>query len=253
VPYLIETVKAGKVIEKRKKYSARYGIKGIPRSENINPSPEDVEKVNQNNSERSLRQRINANFQSGDFHAIPSFDGDWNPTPEEAREAFEKFLRKARALYKKEGTEFKYIFAMERGQTGQHKIHFHMVINYIDTRKFSSIWPWGRIKYFPLDDSGQYARLASYIIKRTSKTFKSGESPYKKRWTPSRNLIIPIPDNEVVSHSKWRKAPKAIWGYYIEKDKTVNGISKITGYPYQFYSMVQLNNMHDHRKVRKRE
>jgi hypothetical protein len=253
MPYLIERVKAGRVIEIRKKYSARYGIKGIPRSDNFNPTPEDVEKVNQDNAERSLRQRINANYQSGDFHAVPGFDGDYNPTPEEARLMFEKFIRKARALYKSEGLEFKYIFAMERGQTGQHKIHFHMVINYIDTRKLSAIWPWGRIKYFPLDDSGQYARLASYIIKRTSKTYKSGESPYKKRWNPSRNLIIPVPDNEVVSHSKWRKAPKAIWGYYIEKDKTVNGISQKTGYPYQFYSMVQLNNIHDHKKVRKRE
>lgn len=253
MPYLIERVKAGRVIETRKKYSARYGIKGIPRSDNFNPTPEDVEKVNQDNAERSLRQRINANFQSGDFHLVAGFDGSWNPAPAEARKMHEKFIRQARALYKSEGLEFKYIFAMERGQKGQQKIHFHMVINYIDTRKLSTIWPWGRIKYFPLDDSGQYAALASYIIKRTSKTFKSGESPYKKRWSPSRNLIIPIPDNEVVSHSRWRKEPKAIWGYYIEKDKTVNGISNKTGYPYQFYSMVQLDNMHDRKKVRKRE
>ncbi len=251
MPYLIEKVIAGMVIETRKKYSARFGIKGIPRSDNLNPTPEDVEKVNQDNAERSLRQRINANFQSGDFHLVLGFDKNWNPTPQEARQVFEKFIRHARALYKSEGLELKYIFAMERGQTGQHKIHFHMVINYIDTRKLSSIWPWGRIKPFPLDDSGQYSKVASYIIKRTSKTYKSGDSPYKKRWSPSRNLMIPIPDNEVVSHARWRKEPKAIWEYYIEKDKTVSGISKITGYPYQFYSMVKIQP--DRKKVRKRE
>lgn len=253
MPYLIEQTKAGRVVETRKKYSARYGIKGIHRSENINPSPEDVEKVNQDNAERSLRQRLNANFQGGDYHAVAGFEGDYNPTQEEARHLFEKFIRNARKVYREEGFEFKYIFAMERGQTGQRKIHFHMVINYIDPRKLSKIWPWGRIKFFPLDDSGQYAKLASYIIKRTSKTFQSGESPYKKRWNPSRNLIIPIPHNKVIPYSKWLKEPKTIWGYYIEKDKTVNGISKVTGYPFQFYSMVQLQNIHDIKKVRKRE
>ncbi len=252
MPYLIERVKAGRVIESRKKYSARYGIKGIPRSSNYKPTPEEMEKINQDNAERSLRQRINENFGEGDYHSVIGFEGEFNPTPEEARKLFEKFLRKARALYQREGLEFKYVFAMERGQRGQHKIHFHMVNNYIDSRKLSAIWLWGRIKYFPLDDSGQYAELASYIIKRTSHTYRSGDSPYKKRWTPSRNLRIPVPENEVVSYNRWRKEPKAIWGYYIEKNKTVDGISKTTGYPYQFYSMVKITNK-DHKKARKRE
>lgn len=251
--YLIERVKAGRVIEVRKKYSARYGVKGIPRSENINPTPEDVEKINQMNAERSLRLRINANFKEGDFHAVLGFEGVYNPDPEEARLIFEKFLRDARKLYRKEGMELKRIFAMGRGQRGLRKIHFHMVCNYIDTRKLSSIWPYGRIKYYPLDGSGQYAKLASYIIKQTSYLFKSGECPYKKRFSPSRNLVIPVPENEVVPRSRWLKEPKAIWGYYIEKDKTVNGVSKITGYPYQFYSMVQIGSVRDHKKVRKRE
>lgn len=249
--YLIETVKAGKVVEVRKKYSARYGVKGIPRSGNMNPTPEDVEKINRINSERSLRQKLNANFGEGDFHAILGFEGGNNPEPEEARRIFEKFLRDARKLYRAEGLELKRVFAMGRGQRGLKKIHFHFVCNYIDTRKLSALWPYGRIKYFPLDGSGQYAKLAAYIIKQTDYLYKSGESPYKKRFSPSRNLIIPIPENEVVSRKRWMKEPRAIWGYYIEKDKTVNGISKVTGYPYQFYSMVKIQP--ERKKVRKRE
>ena len=253
MPYLIERVKTGRVIEVRKKYSARYGVKGIPRRENSKPTPEDVEKINQQNAERSLRRSINENFGEGDFHMILGFEGEYDPDPFEAKKLIDNFTRRARNLYRREGLEFKYILAMERGQRGQNKIHFHVVCNYIDTRKLSALWPYGRIKYFPLDDSGQYGKLAAYIIKRTSHTYKSGESPYKKRFSPSRNLKIPKPENEVVSRKRWLKEPKAIWGYYIEKDKTVNGISKVTGYPYQFYSMVQVRIRPERKKVRKRE
>lgn len=240
MPYLLETVRTGKVIEKRKKYTARYGIKGIPRSENRNPTPEEMEKINQINAERKLRWIINANFTGGDFHIVVGYGGDFNPEPEEARNHFEKFMRDARKIYKKEGKEFKFVFAIERGERGQKKIHMHMVCNYMDTRKLSAVWPYGRIKYNPLDNTGQYADLAAYIIKRTSKTYRRGDSGYKKRYSCSRNLTIPEPENEVIDRARWIKEPKALWGYYIEKDKTVNGISNTTGYPYQFYSMVKL-------------
>lgn len=239
LPYLLEEVDAGRVREVRKKYSARYHIKGIPRGDNHNPTPEDVEKVNQENAERKLRWIINANYQAGDFHAIAGFDGNWNPTQGEAMTAYAKFIRKARELYRKNGRSFQYVAAMERGQRGEHKIHFHLVIPYLDTRKISEIWPWGRIRYFPLDNSGQYAKIASYIIKRTSKTFRAGEG-FKKRYNSSTNLIIPVPKNTIVSREKWMLDPRPVKGYYIEKDKTYNGISERTGYPVQFYSMVML-------------
>lgn len=252
MPYLIEKIKTGKVMEVRKKYSARYGIKGIPRSDNCNLTPEDVEKINQDNAERKLRWKLNSNFEEGDFHIVLGYSGTRNPTQQEAIADYNLFIRHARSLYRSEGKEFKFISVMERGQRGEKKVHFHMVVNYIGTKKLSAIWPWGRIKFFPLDDTGQYSKLASYLIKQTSKTFKAGKG-FKKRFNTSRNLEIPVPKNKVVSHSKWLKEPKAVWGYYIEKEKTVNGISQKTGYPYQFYSMVQIPNMRDHKKTKKRE
>ena len=238
MPYYQETVTAGRVKEKRKKFSSRLGVKGIPRSENSNPTPEEKEKVNQANAERKLRWSLNANFQEGDFHMVPGFDGGWNPTPEEAIEAYDKFMRDLRSLYKKDGSELKYISVMERGERGQKKIHFHIVVNYMETKKITELWPWGRIRFFPLDDSGQYAKLASYIIKRTSKTFRRGEG-FKKRFNSSRNLTKPKIENKVISAGCWRQEPKAVKGYYIEKGKTFNGIGR-NGYPMQFYSMVKL-------------
>ena len=239
MPYFEETVVAGRVIEKKKKYSARLGTKGIPRSKNQSVTPEDVEAVNQRNAERHLRWLLNANYHSGDFHIVATFNARWNPSPEEAKAEYAKFMRRARNLYRKEGLPFKYVSAMERGQRGEHKIHFHIVVNYMDPRKLSAIWPWGRIKFMPLDDSGQYGALASYIIKRTSKTFRAGEG-FKKRYNPSSNLVIPKPVNKKISRNRWLLEPRARKGYYIEKEKTFNGISRVNGYPMQFYSMVKL-------------
>lgn len=187
MPYYQETVIAGRVTEKRKKYSSRLGVKGIPRSENVNPTPEEQEKVNQAYAVRNLRWLFNSNFREDDFHMVPGFDGNWNPTPEDAIEAYNKFMRDLRKLYKKEGKELRYISAMERGERGQKKIHFHIVVNYMETKKITALWPWGRIRFFPLDDSGQYANLASYIIKRTSKTFRRGEG-FKKGLIPVETL-----------------------------------------------------------------
>ncbi|WP_313292612.1 rolling circle replication-associated protein [Faecalispora jeddahensis] len=181
------------------------------------------------------------------------FGGDLNPQPEKAKKLFRNFIRRIQNAYRKEGKDLKYVFAAERGSRGQKKIHFHMICNYIDLRILSALWPWGRIRFVPLDDTGQYAKLAAYIIKRTSKTFRSGEMSYKKRYSPSRNLVIPEPENEVVPRSKWLKEPRAAWGYYIEKGKTVNGISKVTGYPYQFYSMVQLSDKPPRKAHKKKE
>lgn len=239
MPYFEERVVAGRVVEVKKKYSARLGVKGIPRSGNSSVTPEDVEVVNQRNAETHLRWILNANYQEGDFHIVVGFDGNWNPTPEEAMTEYAKFIRKARTLYKKNGKVFRYVAAMERGQRGEHKIHFHLVIPHLDTRMISEIWPCGRIKFFPLDNSGQYGKIASYIIKRTSKTFRAGEG-FKKRYNSSSNLVIPKPQNIRINHNKWRLEPRALKGYYIEKEKTFNGISRVNGYPMQFYSMVKL-------------
>lgn len=250
MPYYQETVTAGRVKEKRRKFSSRLGVKGIPRSDNIRPTPEEQEKVNQANAERNVRWLLNANYGEGDFHTVLGFDGSWNPTPEEAIKVYCNFMRGMRKLYKQEGTELKYIAAMERGERGQRKIHFHIVVNYMETKKITALWPWGRIRFFPLDDSGQYAKLASYIIKRTSKTFRRGEG-FKKRFNSSRNLTKPKIKNEIVSAGKWLKEPKAVRGYYIEKSKTYNGVGR-NGYPMQFYSMVKLPEA-NRKQSRKRE
>lgn len=239
MPYLKEVVVAGRTVEIRKKYSARYGRK-IERSPNGAPTPEKMERYNQQEAERKLRRLINANFGAGDFHMILSYGGEYSPEPGEARKHLDVFLRKMRRLYEQQGKPFNYIAAAERGSRGRRKMHFHMVVNYMDTRGIAKLWPWGRAKFFPLDASGQYGELAAYIIKRTSRTFREGTEGFRKRWSQSRNLLIPEIKNYVITAKQWRKEPKAWKGYYLEKNRFFEGISQVTGYPMQFYSMVKL-------------
>ena len=82
MPYLKEVAIAGRTVEIRKKYSARYGRK-IERSPNVGPTPEKMERYNQQEAERKLRRLINANFGPGDFHMIVSYGGEYNPEPED--------------------------------------------------------------------------------------------------------------------------------------------------------------------------
>lgn len=246
MPYIKEIAITGKVKEVCKKYSARYGRKDIARSQNVNITPEDVKKVNQRNAETKLRRLINTNFGYNDIHLVLTYRKGERPTPQESKKYLEKFLRDLRKLYRQYGIELKYISVTEYKNKA---IHHHLVINSFDMREITPLWPYGRARPTFLDDTGQYGQLASYLIKETSKTFELEDAPYGKRWNQSRNLKKPDIKTTVINRNSWRKEPKPDKGYYLEKDKTFSGVSEITGYKYQFYSMVLLAT----RAARKRE
>lgn len=248
MPYYEKTVIAGMTAEKMKGYSARLGRKGIIREKNHQPTPEDVQEVNRRNSEANLRWTLNTNFGWNDIHLVLTYIKGMRPPPKEAKAYLEKFLRDLRALYRKDGRELKYICVTEYLNKA---IHHHLVISGIDMREVTPLWPYGKARPTYLDDSGQYGQLAAYLIKETDKSFRLPDAPYRKRWNASRNLEKPVIKIKEINRNSWRKEPKALKGYFIEKDKTVNGVSEITGYPYQFYSMVQIQP--ERKKVRKRE
>lgn len=235
--YYEKTVIAGLTMERMKMNSARLGRKGLVREKNHLPTPEDVQKVNAHQSEAKLRWSLNTNFGENDIHLVLTYIKGMRPPPEEAKQYLDKFLRDLRTLYRKHGQELKYISVTEYLNKA---IHHHLVINSIDMREVTQLWPYGRARPTYLDGSGQYGQLAAYLIKETEKTFRLPDAPYRKRWNSSRNLKKPIIKIRVIGRDSWRKEPKAPKGYIIEKDKTVNGVSEITGYPYQFYSMIRV-------------
>lgn len=234
--YVMEKCTAGKTIEITRYHTSRFG-KQIPRGKNRKKTPEDVAAVNQRNAEKKLRRLINANFGKNDIHLVLTYKKDERPDPEEAREDLKKFLKEMRKYHKKKGTIFKYIVVTEYKRSA---IHHHLIINSVDMRDVQDMWKKGKARPTFLDDSGQYGQLASYLIKETSKTFKSDEHGPGKRYSCSRNLEKPEIKKKIIPAKSWRKEPKPIPGYWIEKDSMRSGICEYNGYPYQFYRMIRI-------------
>lgn len=179
MPYVERVTKAGNTIEIERYFTSRYKKKGISRGDKVKPTKEEQEKVNTRQAERKLRILINANYGYGDYHLVLDYirrKGEPDRTPEQMRQDIDVFLRECRKEYRKAGLEFKYIHVMEIGKKGAR--HHHLVVNKIDTEILQRCWykayeGHNRVKVFPLDDSGNYAELASYLIKYTG-THKKG-------------------------------------------------------------------------------
>lgn len=235
--YIKTTITAGKTIEVSKTYSARYGVKGIKRSENINPTPEKVKKINQRNAEKRLRRLINTNFGEGDIHLVLTYKKEERPDVEGAHKELKNFIKRIKRVYEKEGLELKYIAVTEyEGKA----IHHHMIIPGIDMRLIQKKWPHGKTRPTFMDDTGEYSLLAEYLIKETSKTFLEDGAAMKRRYIGSRNLVEPTVKKEIIKAQKFNNDPKPVKGYYVDKNSIVNGIHEITGWPYQFYRMIKI-------------
>ena len=171
MPYIERTTRAGKTIEVERYFTSRYKKQGIKRGDKVKPTKEEQKKVNTRQAERKLRILMNANYGYGDYHVVLDYirvKGEVPRSREQMRQDINVFLRELRKEYKKAGQELKYIHVMEIGEKGAR--HHHLVINQIDTKILQQCWykayeGHNRVKVFPLDDSGNYAKLASYFIK----------------------------------------------------------------------------------------
>lgn len=242
MPYIRTEVIAGRTIEVHKGYTKRIGDHR-PRKGKEKPTPEEMEKVNQKNAETKLRRLINANFGGGDFHLVLTYKRENRPDPQKAKENIAKFIRTLRKEYKKIGAELKYIHVTEYKAAA---IHHHLVINDVDNHNVSKLirklWEHGNPKFTPLDYSGQYKRLAEYLIKETSKTYKERDGGHLQRYSCSRNLIKPITKTTIIKKvEKWADTPRPKKGYYIDKESIENGLNLWNGRPFQRYTMIQLD------------
>ena len=232
MPYVMETVKCGKIIEIRKYYSSRYGKPGRGRAQRMQETPEDMKLINEQNAERKLRQLLNANFKENDLHIVLTYRKGFRPSPSAARLNLDKFMRKLRASCAAADEELRYIAVTEYKKAA---IHHHLVIQNMDIRRITALWEFGRVLFTPLDGSGQYKALAEYLIKETRETFRSANPPSKKRWNASKNLIKPKVEKKVIPRESWRLMPKDIKGYIVDRDSVQNYACKRTGFPAQSY------------------
>lgn len=250
MPYVERITRAGKTIEIERYFTSRYRKKGIRRGGRVKPTEEQQLKINTRQAERKLRITINANFGYGDYHVVLDYIRSKDRpdrTREEMRRDINIFLRELRKEYRKQGRELKYIHAMEIGDKGAR--HHHLVINQIDTKILQACWykayeGHNRVKVFPLDDTGNYADLANYLIKYTDK-HRSGENALQgKRWNPSRNLIRPQPEYRIITDRDYfRSEARTLKGYYVDKGSVCKGVHApdYYGYGYFCYRLVKLD------------
>lgn len=203
-----------------------------------------MEKQNLWRRTRDLRRTIELNFTAGDWHVTLTCKPELRPTQEEAPKVIRKFRDRLREEYKKQNWELKYIISCETGSRGA--VHWHMIINDCTNNETSAariirrLWIRGRTWFSPLDDSGDYKKLAEYITKETKRKIESEQTIEKLSYIASRNLKRPDVKTEKVRATKWKRNPVAPKGWYVVLDSVVNGHNPFTGLPYQHYTIRRL-------------
>jgi hypothetical protein len=253
--YIKMTVYAGNTIEVIKYHDRAHDRKGGSRKEKKKPTSYRQQLSNEIRRERKLRWLLNENFEDGDLHINFGYihrKGDPYRDPEDMKKDFQKFTRKLREEYRKQGREMKWVHVMEIGTRGSR--HHHMVINYIDTRIIQKIWDQvypdpepgkkgSTVHCSPLNTNGDYAKLASYLLKTAGKE----DCIMKQGYSRSRNLRLPKIKKEIVGASTFRKEPKAPEGWYIDKESVARSWDG-DGYDWMTYRMVKIKGgKHDHK------
>lgn len=230
--FIREVCVAGAVVDVSLKSTQKQLSVRAPKTK---PSREAVIKNNDRIAYKRLARTLNANFYPGDWHITLTYSGEI-PTQAEAKKDLNNFLRRMKREFRKLGKEMKYVVVTEYEN---HRIHHHVVMNYIDIQIITKQWEKGRVRCTALDDSRNYQKLASYLIKETQKTFRKADNMTKRRYRASRNLVHPIVVTQEVKLSKvmWEE-PKAFKGYAIDEDSIRRFENPCTHIPHLEYMMV---------------
>lgn len=239
MPYRQEICRAGKTKQYTYYYSVRADRKEGSRRQKENKTSEAQKKVNSRQSVKKLTWILNENFDGTSLYVTWSYDKAKRPADkDQLRSDIDKLLRSLRQIYKKEDKVLKYVWVAEKGERGA--AHVHMVINEIEAQKLKKCWDKGFITIKPMDDSGQYAKLASYFVKYSEKTMKTEEGFGGKRYNSSRNLKIPEPERKTVtSRNAYSHNIQIPSGWYLDKDSVAEAWHEVTGFMYFTYTLIK--------------
>lgn len=218
-----ETIIAGMIISRRY-YWAPEKVLGEKREKKQNPTRQAVLKINRRNAERELTMKLHHNFGEGDIHATLTYAGE-EPSIEEAQTERKNFLKRLRRYFKKKGCTLKWIMVTEYENK---RIHHHLILSRMDVADLAKLWTAGHVYTVCLDGSGDYRKLASYLIKETDKTFRHADAFSKQRYSCSRTVTSPVRKIEDVRISEALGDPKAIKGYHILQDSVYRGVNPVT-------------------------
>ena len=184
--YIKTEIRAGKIYQVYKYFSARYGKRGIIPAERQGAYTETQKRINSIRAERKLSWLLAANFVDGEdgFVSLGYMSADkaryqgkkTSPhTDDELQEDLRKLLRILRREYRKRGWTLKYVYTTEIGKRGGR--HVHMVINHFTefggSYALRQLWAGGVVNGEALYSGGDYTELASYMTK------KAGEQAYQ--------------------------------------------------------------------------
>lgn len=238
MPYVKEICRAGKTKNYNFYYTYKYDKKEGGRQKKKNKTPEAQKKVNIRMAEKKLTWILNENYSGEDLYITFSYEVDKRPTKEELKKHMEKLSRDLRRLYKKNNRVLKYVLVPEVGKKGA--VHLHMVVPGIESRKLKSVWEYGWITIKPMDDSGEYSKLANYFMKYSEKTMRTDKALMKKRYSRSKNLKMPEPTKKpVLSRNAYNTEIRVPEGWYLKKESVKVGFHEITGHMFFSYILVQ--------------
>lgn len=243
MPYYRARCNAGRTRDFEYYYTYRYnGSGGIcrKRGKREKPTKEAQKVVNWRRRCKKLTRILNANFSGDDYYITLTYKKEERPDGTgELRKQIRNLLDRLRKIQLRDGNKLKYVWTAEVGKRGA--THIHIVANKIDIKKVRDTWIYGFIDVKPLDTSGQYRKLAEYLIKYSEDTEKNIGTMVGNRYNPSRNLKQPVPDREVIKSRK--RLPETIRvpsGWYLDKESVRSGIHEFTGMEYLSYTLIKL-------------
>lgn len=238
MPYRHEICKAGKTKQHTYYYAARADTKEGSRRKKENETSEAQKKVNSRQAVKKLTWELNENFDGTSLYVTWSFAKENRPEgKEELRAVVNKLLRDIRKEYKRVDDTAKYVWVAEVGERGA--AHIHMVLNAIELARLKKCWNKGWIDIKPMDDSGQYRKLAAYFVKYSEKTMRTCEGFSGRRYNSSKNLKIPLPKKTTVkaknAYNHTIEIPK---GWYLDKESVAEAWHEVTGFMYFTYTLI---------------
>ena len=266
MPYVQAQVFMPACIEVYKYFTGRLNKK-IINSPAKNKTPLNQLRYQDKVAERICRWKLNTNFTCGDLWVTFRYPPRQKVSTEKARSDIKRFLAKLRYLYKKNGNQLKYIYSA--GRTKQGMIHFHFVLNRFNTEAISKLWweiagtdnfPCPAVHIRHLDSTGNYKKIAAYLIKNSQETFYSNDKIHDKRFCASQKLLMPIIKKKICGAKIWKHIPKAIKGYVLDKDSFYDGYGwsdagkQWEGCRIQRYTFIRLETEKEKRgRIRKRK
>ena len=230
-----ETIFAGGVVYTRIIW-ARTRRNGEKRNKRAQITTEAVEKLNAKNAERTFSIKLNHNFNPGDYFLTLTYKDA--PKKEEAMKAIKKYIDTLRRLCKKSKSELKWMLVTEYENK---RIHHHLVVNNVmSIQELAKLWEHGMVRDTILESSRDYRKLANYLMKETSKTFRKPEAPSRLRYSCSRNLNMPPVYREEVGAIELFESPEAMKGYHVDEESVYYGENPFTGRPYLEYVQLPL-------------